>query len=75
MDDPVGQFVHVLVAPLAGSVDRNSGNVSSLGKALVAPLAGSVDRNVAEAGHLLVGVASLPSRGAWIEIVALILTK
>ena len=35
-----------LVAPLAGSVDRNSDLVSTCVNVLVAPLAGSVDRNL-----------------------------
>ena len=60
-----------MVAPLAGSVDRNLYNKLDelLGKG-VAPLAGSVDRNNIE---IPVGsrfsTMSLPSRGAWIEIV------
>ena len=58
-----------LVAPLAGSVDRNwTGVPLRISRQAVAPLAGSVDRNpsVWARGHL--DDASLPSRGAWIEI-------
>ena len=36
---------------------------------MVAPLAGSVDRNIAELRSRGIFVKSLPSRGAWIEIV------
>ena len=58
------------VAPLAGSVDRN---VSVCFATLapdteVAPLAGSVDRNTTEVPTVKPVVMSLPSRGAWIEI-------
>ena len=59
-----------LVAPLAGSVDRNDANDKNRVHLVVAPLAGSVDRNgddLAVGGDLL---ESLPSRGAWIEIPA-----
>ena len=34
----------------------------------VAPLAGSVDRNLFAPGLTALGLTSLPSRGAWIEI-------
>ena len=37
----------------------------------VAPLAGSVDRNVVARDLKAVHVASLPSRGAWIEIASI----
>ena len=58
----------MLVAPLAGSVDRNC-MVSPYNKVPhVAPLAGSVDRNAMEKPASLQNVLSLPSRGAWIEI-------
>ena len=60
----------VCVAPLAGSVDRNASVWEGvLSDPQVAPLAGSVDRNQ----FLHHGVSppkwSLPSRGAWIEII------
>ena len=61
----------VEVAPLAGSVDRN--NVCAdrhAGLGGVAPLAGSVDRNVSVSVAALKLRMSLPSRGAWIEIVS-----
>ena len=57
------------VAPLAGSVDRNSirdGMPSAM--PCVAPLAGSVDRNIVSGLREVAAAASLPSRGAWIEI-------
>ena len=41
---------------------------------LVAPLAGSVDRNYADKIHARHGYRSLPSRGAWIEILRTTLT-
>ena len=57
------------VAPLTGSVDRNQCLVTEFVYEEVAPLTGSVDRNqpkpVSASGHWL----SLPSRGAWIEMV------
>ena len=56
------------VAPLAGSVDRNHLRKDRVAQPQVAPLAGSVDRNYRyERRRADVG-ASLPSRGAWIEI-------
>ena len=62
--------LYTIVAPLAGSVDRNHavGDVDRVATG-VAPLAGSVDRNPAAgaAGHA--PDTSLPSRGAWIEMV------
>ena len=39
-----------VVAPLAGSVDRNTRNGQSAASTRVAPLAGSVDRN-RDVGH------------------------
>ena len=58
------------VAPLAGSVDRNSTFLRLTHEAVpVAPLAGSVDRNCAVWLICLLLVSSLPSRGAWIEII------
>ena len=60
----------LLVAPLAGSVDRNTAfalPASGLGD--VAPLAGSVDRNHFPALPVIEVTGSLPSRGAWIEII------
>ena len=57
------------VAPLAGSVDRNLVQfIDTLVDAQVAPLAGSVDRNRASKNTSMNKSASLPSRGAWIEI-------
>ena len=56
------------VAPLAGSVDRNLGVWLAVVAAGVAPLAGSVDRNQQVYRIDLTDPASLPSRGAWIEI-------
>ena len=56
------------VAPLAGSVDRNPSSLTAWLRKFVAPLAGSVDRNsvgIEDATELL---ESLPSRGAWIEM-------
>ena len=58
----------LVVAPLAGSVDRNGDIVDDAYWGSVAPLAGSVDRNACSDGSDVVFVASLPSRGAWIEI-------
>ena len=58
-----------LVAPLAGSVDRNADGQVLCAGPLVAPLAGSVDRNRKWFGWpSKLDSASLPSRGAWIEI-------
>ena len=57
------------VAPLAGSVDRNvprHGLLLPDGR--VAPLAGSVDRNLKRVRKAERDTASLPSRGAWIEM-------
>ena len=67
--DSLAQFV----APLAGSVDRNA-NLSDFATVpqLVAPLAGSVDRNVVPLLELRAASPSLPSRGAWIEILAVL---
>ena len=56
------------VAPLAGSVDRNSVDVRRAYRKGVAPLAGSVDRNQLRAGQFPRRFGSLPSRGAWIEM-------
>ena len=56
------------VAPLAGSVDRNSSREKDGCPGLVAPLAGSVDRNHQAATLAATVKPSLPSRGAWIEI-------
>ena len=58
-----------MVAPLAGSVDRNhKGAVPRLHPGPGAPLAGSVDRNCAICQLSSMVTTSLPSRGAWIEI-------
>ena len=58
------------VAPLAGSVDRNGGTIFDAGHQRgVAPLAGSVDRNLNISSETSFSLTSLPSRGAWIEIV------
>ena len=58
------------VAPLAGSVDRNLGRGIPLPKEnWVAPLAGSVDRNLPKKARGGDAKPSLPSRGAWIEII------
>ena len=66
---PGGQY---LVAPLAGSVDRNrSASRRCRIWQGVAPLAGSVDRNQNYKGEAAVPFGSLPSRGAWIEILQL----
>ena len=56
------------VAPLAGSVDRNTKAWYNTTKATVAPLAGSVDRNQKKLLVVFQRRMSLPSRGAWIEI-------
>src|SRR5699024_6736375 len=57
------------VAPLAGSVDRNSTFWRLMpGVVRVAPLAGSVDRNGYQEAWADYRYQSLPSRGAWIEI-------
>ena len=56
------------VAPLAGSVDRNAERMEKQVKPWVAPLAGSVDRNWTNDRLEPKTCASLPSRGAWIEI-------
>ena len=58
------------VAPLAGSVDRNSVPGRNGVLHYVAPLAGSVDRNTAFALPASGLGESLPSRGAWIEILS-----
>ena len=57
-----------MVAPLAGSVDRNTTWLLSRVRPAVAPLAGSVDRNGYIAITHFEEKESLPSRGAWIEI-------
>ena len=49
-------------------MDRNKPRGLILSLQPVAPLAGSVDRNSNGLGKLTVGKLSLPSRGAWIEI-------
>ena len=57
------------VAPLAGSVDRNTKEAYLIHyDNKVAPLAGSVDRNTDLPNLAPVPQLSLPSRGAWIEI-------
>ena len=56
------------VAPLAGSVDRNCSLPPARSHSLVAPLAGSVDRNHKAHDGFYTLSPSLPSRGAWIEI-------
>ena len=61
------------VAPLAGSVDRNHAGDGYRLILAVAPLAGSVDRNIhALFVQRLASVRSLPSRGAWIEMVGVV---
>ena len=60
------------VAPLAGSVDRNSLPFVGSRSLPVAPLAGSVDRNIFGDFIEALIYKSLPSRGAWIEISRLI---
>ena len=59
------------VAPLAGSVDRNGRiRTGAAQPGLVAPLAGSVDRNDETPNQAqMLQAVSLPSRGAWIEMV------
>ena len=56
------------VAPLTGSVDRNRPSPHIWLTSRVAPLTGSVDRNSINDVLAAAGRASLPSRGAWIEI-------
>ena len=56
------------VAPLTGSVDRNSASWSYACRTWVAPLTGSVDRNITLTYNEENLPRSLPSRGAWIEI-------
>ena len=59
------------VAPLAGSVDRNQAFMQQMrGQDPVAPLAGSVDRNAGMDKDVTEVVGSLPSRGAWIEMMS-----
>ena len=59
----------LIVAPLAGSVDRNKEIGVNLMRGLaVAPLAGSVDRNMLHGRCTVAFNWSLPSRGAWIEM-------
>ena len=58
-----------MVAPLAGSVDRNICCLEDKEQVHdVAPLAGSVDRNSSLSSNLGGIASSLPSRGAWIEM-------
>ena len=57
------------VAPHAGSVDRNIPAISASLNPQVAPHAGSVDRNLENQSTLCVLFMSLPTRGAWIEII------
>ena len=64
----IGQYNKLKVAPLAGSVDRNTGKGEKGRATVVAPLAGSVDRNSSLAGNIGSVGTSLPSRGAWIEM-------
>ena len=59
------------VAPLAGSVDRNTYIPKLSPRKNVAPLAGSVDRNLDTYFFFVPNRLSLPSRGAWIEIFSL----
>ena len=68
MESAAAVSLRPAVAPLAGSVDRNipEGDVYRL--AAVAPLAGSVDRNGFVVSNVEGISASLPSRGAWIEM-------
>ena len=68
-DDPPGICP---VAPLAGSVDRNIDYYTANGwvQGKVAPLAGSVDRNRKLEPYPGRSDPSLPSRGAWIEILS-----
>ena len=57
------------VAPHAGSVDRNLSTLPRKAvKTRVAPHAGSVDRNSCTWRLCFARVESLPTRGAWIEI-------
>ena len=58
-----------MVAPLAGSVDRNDDKSTEDRPIKVAPLAGSVDRNRKYPKKSNKKRLSLPSRGAWIEMV------
>ena len=59
-----------IVAPLAGSVDRNRVSKNTSMNKSVAPLAGSVDRNLCDPPAITrTVISSLPSRGAWIEII------
>ena len=57
-----------LVAPLTGSVDRNDGHDVAVDAPRVAPLTGSVDRNNDGVVRIYTLSESLPSRGAWIEM-------
>ena len=57
-----------VVAPHAGSVDRNSVVARFLTVSAVAPHAGSVDRNIYQELRNIINRGSLPTRGAWIEI-------
>ena len=71
-DDTIDYISEQVVAPLTGSVDRNSMVTKAIQLLrIVAPLTGSVDRNNEQQEFLLPVSASLPSRGAWIEIKAL----
>ena len=58
----------VVVAPLAGSVDRNGSLTWKASPICVAPLAGSVDRNPSSGPPARTTSRSLPSRGAGIEM-------
>ena len=63
------QEVQPWVAPLTGSVDRNAFCRAVLWRRRrVAPLTGSVDRNYTTCPPAASTLASLPSRGAWIEM-------
>ena len=64
----IDRIANAWVAPLAGSVDRNTVCRSFCAALAVAPLAGSVDRNSLHRKNIRVPLRSLPSRGAWIEI-------
>ena len=67
-----GERLH-RVAPLAGSVDRNLLDQAVLAAEFdVAPLAGSVDRNYLVLYCHFARTRSLPSRGAWIEMLGLL---
>ena len=63
------QGPELYVAPLTGSVDRNANLPGFSPVPQVAPLTGSVDRNDGEEDGGFLPFMSLPSRGAWIEMV------